>query len=206
MARARSLISAAALAALSVACATVEGVRFAAPDLAARLPASVAVLPFDNQSVNLDAPGLVRRDVEGALRARGWRLADPAGVDAALERLGVTDGGQLPALDPAKLGSAVGTPGLLFGAVEEFTYENVGFARRRAVRLSLRLVEAASGARLWEAAGEESTGKVELDPHAAGRSFMKGVAEQAAETAQGRPLARETRTAVEKVLSYLPVR
>ncbi|MDE2293227.1 MAG: DUF799 family lipoprotein, partial [Elusimicrobia bacterium] len=142
-------------------------------------------------------------EVEKDLRARGWAVDDPARVDAALKDLGVTDGGQLPSVDSRKLGQAVGAPGLMFGTIEEFADMNVGFARRRAVRVSLRLIDAATGQRLWEAVGQDQTEIVTLDRRAAERALMVGLAQKALENATGKPLAAETRAAVAKALSYL---
>lgn len=198
-------MSAPAFAAALAACAP-AGLRYTAPDLAARLPASVAVLPLDNETVSLRGPALARRAVSEAVAARGFDGPDAAAVDAALEGLGVTDGGQLRALDPSRLGAAVGSRGLLFGTLEEFTYQNVGFVRRRAVRVALRLVDAESGERLWESVGEESRGRLAFGQKEAGRSFVDGVVEQAVETALGVPLLEETRLAVEEALSRLPGR
>lgn len=193
----------AALAAAALAGCAGGRVRYEAPDLSARLPSSVAVLPFDNEAVSLRAPILARQLVLEALGARGWRTADRAEVDAALAQLGVTDGGQLRAFKPRRVGEALGVPGLLYGTVEEFTYQNVGFVRRRAVRLSLRLVEAATGDLLWEASGEEVNSQFALRKGRAGRSFLEGVLEQAAETALGVPLMLESRAAVDEALSHL---
>lgn len=193
------------LAAGLAACSP-RAVRYAAPDLAARLPASVAVLPFDNESVSLKGPQLVRKLAGEALAARGFTQPEASEVDAGLERLGVTDGGQMRALDPKKVGEAVGAPGLLFGTLEEFTYQNVGFIRRRAVRVSLKLVEAATGERLWESVGDESQGRLAFGRKEAGRNFVDGVVEQAVETALGVPLMLESRAAVEEAFDGLPRR
>lgn len=190
------------LAAALTGCAS-PGLRYAAPDLASRMTRTAALLPFDNESVNLRGPDILRELVEAGLRSRGWTLADRDAVDETLRRLGVSEGGQLGALDPKRLGAELGVPALIFGTVEEFTYQNLGYVRRRAVRLSLKLVDAGTGERLWEAEGEETSGKVAVKKGAAGRSFIEGLAEQAAETALGVPLAEESRAAVEKVLSYL---
>lgn len=193
------------LAAALAACAP-RAVRYAAPDLPSRLPTAVAVLPFDNESVSLKGPELVRRLTAEALAARGFASPEAASVDEALARLGVTDGGQLRALDPKKLGEAVGAPALLYGTLEEFTYQNVGFVRRRAVRVALMLVEAATGERLYEGVGADSRGRAALDKKAAGRNFVDGVVEQAVETALGTPLLLESRLAVDEALTGLPRR
>lgn len=192
--------------AVGLAACSTRAVRYAAPDLGSRLPASVAVLPFDNESVSLKGPQLVRKLAEEALAARGFAQPEPGEVDARLGLLGVTDGGQMRALDPKKVGEAVGASGLLFGTLEEFTYQNVGFIRRRAVRVTLRLVEAATGERLWEAAGDESHGRLAFGRKEAGRNFVDGVVEQAVETALGVPLMLESRAAVEEALDGFPRR
>lgn len=195
----------ASIAAGLAACAP-RVARYAAPDLPARLPATVAVLPFDNESVSLRGPELVRGLVRESLAERGFGVTAAPDVDDALGALGVTDGGQMRALDPAKVGAAVGAAGLLYGTLEEFTYQNVGFVRRRAVRLALKLVEAATGERLWEGNGAETSGRLAFRRRDAGRNFVDGVVEQAVETALGAPLLLESRAAVDEALADLPRR
>lgn len=192
-------------AALACGCASPEPARYLAPDFGARAPARVAVLPFDNESVDLAGPELLRRLVFSRLEGHGFAAPGLEAVDAALAAsLGITDGGQLRSVEPARLGRALGADGLLYGTVEDFAFVNVGFAVRRVVRLRLRLVEAAGGARLWEDAGLGLTERLTLTKKGARRAFFEGVAERAAEGLLRTPLMPESLEAVRCLFSRLP--
>ena len=127
-------------------------------------------------------------------------------VDLRLRKIGITDGGQLAAVTPHRLGEALGVDRLIFGRVEEFTYQNVGFAGRRSVRLGLTLVSASSGERLWEEAGAWQTGQISTGTDEAATSFLAGLAQQALETAFGVPLQHESRHAVRIAFRGFPRR
>ncbi|MBI5245135.1 MAG: DUF799 family lipoprotein [Elusimicrobia bacterium] len=175
------------------------------PDLAARAPVEVAVLPFGNEAVNLLGPQMLRKMVAERLEGLGYRPRPLDEVDEKLKGIGVSDGGQLPAYKPVEVGKALGVDGLFYGTVERFSNQNVGFYRQRVVVLKLRLVHAPSGERLWEAEGEGRTRRVAGTDEAV-RAFLEGVIEQAAETAQGHPLRPEAEKAVASLLTSLPGR
>lgn len=84
--------------------------------------------------------------------------------------------------------------------------QNVGFVVRRAVRLSLRLVLAPAGERLWEDTGEGMTGKVTLDKKEAQRTFIEGVLTRGLENLFHTPLMPESKAAVRDLFSRLPRR
>lgn len=194
------------LAALAWGCAPHHAVRYVAPDYAAKAPPRVAVLPFDNRSVDLLGPEILRKLVHAGLAERGYEAVPLDAVDAGLDGLGVHDGGQLTGVAPARLSEALGTDGLLYGTVEEFTMQNVGFAVRRAVRLSLRFVLAPAGERLWEDTGQSMTGKLTLDKKEAQRTFIEGVITRGLENLFHTPLMPESKAAVRDLFSRLPRR
>ena len=202
MERAGVLFAAACLS----ACAATGEVAYRSPDLLEALPQRVAVLPFDNESLSFDAPDVLRRMVSERLGGAGPGVLSISEVDERLHEMGVTDGGQLGAFSPSEIGKALGVDGLLYGSVEEFVYQNVGFFRKREVRLRLRLVAAADGVRLWQDIGEDANIHITLSKKDAGRSFLEGVIEQAAEKLLKIPLQKEAERAVEDVLSKYPRR
>ncbi|MFH1725505.1 MAG: GNA1162 family protein [Elusimicrobiota bacterium] len=181
-------------------------VRYEAPDLPARLPAGVAVLPFGNETVSMRGPELLRKMVSERVSAFGYRSPGLEEVDRLLREIGITDGGQLGAVAPDKVGRTLGVDGLLYGNVEDFVYQNVGFFRRQLVRLRLKLVDAASGERLWEGVGAGEDGQLVVNSKDAGRSFIEGMVEQAAEKAAGTPLRRESQGAVDELFKKFPRR
>lgn len=181
-------------------------VRYRAPDFPGGVPGTIAVLPFDNETMSFAAPSILRAMVAERLGGFGYRIVPEEDVDQKLHAMGVTDGGQLGAFSPGEIGEKVGAPGLMYGSVEEFVYQNVGFFRKREVRLRLKFVHAERGERLWEDVGAEARIHVALNKKEAGRSFLEGVIEQAAEKLLNIPLEQESRLAVEQVLSKYPRR
>jgi len=66
-------------------------------------------------------------------------------IDAQLKIQGFTDGGQLHAATPQKLGEWTGADSLLYSTIESFDYINVGFYTQRRVKILSRLVSAKTG-------------------------------------------------------------
>ncbi|MFA6030632.1 MAG: GNA1162 family protein [Elusimicrobiota bacterium] len=182
-----------------------KAVRYAAADLPARMPASVAVMPFDNLSTDVDAPKVVRGVVERDLAATGLSVRPVEGTDEALRAIGVTDGGQLKAYAPADLARAVGADGLLYGSVESFQIQNLGVYVRRTVVVRLTLVEGASGEKLWEAEGKGSSQSFARPQHA-GREFVRELVQDALSKMTGKVLAAEAEKAVFAALAEMPRR
>jgi hypothetical protein len=201
--RGRGVWLPAALAGLLCGCST-EGLVFRAPDY--RAPERIAVLPFDNETTSLQAPDMLRRFTAEELPLHGAVSLPLDETDRRLKAIGITDGGQLKAYAAADLGRALEADGLLYGTVEDYTNQNVGFFRRRLVRLRLRMASAPGGGRLWEAVGSGSDEKVSIRERDAIRSFLKGLAEQALEGAAGIPLEREARLAVKEAFKAFPGR
>ncbi|HAH08124.1 MAG TPA: hypothetical protein DCM05_16630 [Elusimicrobia bacterium] len=193
------------LSAGAAACAP-KALVYQAPDFAARAPASVAVLPFDNATTSLLGPVLLRKKVAESLRGRGWQVKGEEETDSALQAIGLTDGGQINAFKPEALAQALSVDGYFWGSVERFSYRNVGFFSQRAVELTLKLVEPKSGESLWEGQGQGLTVRIETDKKEAGKAFVEGLAVQALETMLGSPLVLESDEAVSRLLSSLPGR
>src|SRR5690349_8925835 len=61
-------------------------------------PQIIAVLPFDNETNDVEGPELVRKALIEVLPRRGYLVLDKESVDTVLrEKFGITDGGQLRA-------------------------------------------------------------------------------------------------------------
>src|SRR5262249_47408017 len=114
-------------------------------------PQKIAVLPMANETTDLDGPPFVRQLIFNNLAARGYMLVPLEQMDAKLLAEGFTDGGQLNAVTPQKLGEWVGADGLFYGTLVNFSYINLGYYWQRKVTIFGRLVSATSGEKLWEA-------------------------------------------------------
>lgn len=194
-----------AVLALAAGCAP-KALVYRDPDFHGKSPDRVAVLPFANESPDMRAGEALRRLVASRMPRRGYPGMPLEEIDDRLNEIGVTHGGQLAAYSAEEVGKALGIDGLLYGIVEEFANQNIGVVRRRAVKLRLKLVLAPGGERIWEAVGAGVKAKVALEKGEIGKSFLKGVVEQAAEGALRVPLLPESRKAVTQALRKLPRR
>jgi len=165
---------------------------------------TVAVLPFDNESNDLNAPDILQELVFEALSRSAYRPVPIEETNQKLQDVGIMEGGQLPALDPGKMGKDFGVQALLYGYVESFDYVNIGFYQHKKVTLHLKLVEVGTGQTLWENSGLGYTPKVVIDKDKAAGEFAKGVADQALDKWFNSPLEQESEAAVINALKKLP--
>jgi hypothetical protein len=166
----------------------------------------VAVLPMDNESNDFDGPTFVRALTYEGLAAHGFQLLPIPQIDAQLKVQGFTDGGQLRAATPQKLGEWTGADTLLYSTLESFDYINVGYYSQRRVKILAKLVDAKTGEKLWEAEREGSTRAVATNKKRAEELFAIQLAVKAAEKLAHRPLQNESRRAVGELLATLPYR
>lgn len=190
-------------AALLALCGCSAGPKYLVKDYSP--PASVAVLPFTNDTNDVSAPETVRKVWTERLPARGYRPAAPEETDRVLsEKFGITEGGQLNSQTPQKLGEALGVESLFYGNVVSFVDFPFGFGRKRTVRAGVKLVDARTGDLLWEDEKSWTTPELHLDAEAAKRAAVRQVAERQLEKMTGRFLRFETEQVVERMLRNLP--
>jgi len=166
----------------------------------------IAVLPMDNESNDFDGPVFVRKLMHEGLSMRGFQVLPIPQIDEQLRIQGFTDGGQLRATTPQKIGEWTGADRLLYSTLENFDYINLGFYAQRRAKVLARLVDAKTGERLWEAEREGSTRVVVTDKKQAEQEFAVQLAAKAIEKMTHLPLQFESRMAVERLLSTLPYR
>ncbi|MBD3270939.1 MAG: hypothetical protein GF384_00190 [Elusimicrobia bacterium] len=167
-------------------------------------PGMIAVLPMHNHTNDLDGPDMVRRLMYELLPQRGYTSLALPMIDEKLREHGITDGGQLSAVNPQELASWLGVDGLLFGDLLEFGYLNVGFYRRRLVQAEFRLVDARTGEKLWVDERTVSRKEITLDSKEARKAFAVGLAEKTIGSMLNVHLKREARECVTKILRTLP--
>ena len=165
---------------------------------------TVAILPFDNESNDINAPEMMQSLVYWALRPSPYRLLDIKTVNEKLATVGIVDGGQLPALNPMKIATDFGVQALLYGYITDFGYVNVGFYVSRKVGLELKMVDGKTGQTLWENSGSVALRNFTLDQNEAGKQLAKGLAEQFVEKLFNSPLEGEAKQATIKALRTLP--
>lgn len=165
---------------------------------------TVAVLPFDSESNDVNAPEIMQKLVYLALLNTPYKVMDVSAVNDTLSKVGIVDGGQLAAVDPVKLGKDLGVQALIFGNVESFSYTNIGFYLQRKVTLELRMVDVATGQTLWENTGTSARRAVAFNAEDAQRNLVAGLADQLVDKLFRTPLEQEAREATVKTLAKLP--
>lgn len=170
-----------------------------------RPPASLAVLPFDNHTTDLDGPVVARFWLDQRLtELKGYKTLPLDEVDAALNRLGVTDGGQLRALPPGRACSALGTEAVVTGDLLEFGTKTTGFLNVRQVSARFEMTDCRTGERLWSAEGHGASSTAATSASGAMRAGLKSLASRFAEKAMGNPLREQTLDMVWNAVEFLP--
>lgn len=165
---------------------------------------TVAVLPFDSESNDVNAPDIMQSLAYLALVNGPYRPSNVTEVNEFLKKVGIVDGGQLAAVDPVKLGKDLHVQALLFGYVESFQYTNIGFYVQRKVTVQLKMVDVATGQTLWENTGTGVNRKFATSSEEAQNNLVGGLADQLIDKLFKSPLEEEARLATVKALSTLP--
>ncbi len=171
-----------------------------------RSSGKIAILPLVNESNDLDGPVYVRQLIEKGILSRGFQIVQTDQVDQNLKEKGFTNGGQLRATTPQKIGEWTGADSLLYCTLEDFNYINVGFYAQRRVKIIARLVDARTGERLWESEREGTTRIIAANRKQAEQEFAIQLAIKAAEKLAHQPLQLESNMAVHRLLDSLPYR
>ncbi|MCK4532779.1 DUF799 family lipoprotein [bacterium] len=166
-------------------------------------PKTIAVLPFTNQSNDIDAPERLREIFNNHLaRKRGYILKPLKEIDSFLTGEGINDAGQLPAVSIEELGKGLNVDGIIYGELIDFSYVTVGVYMKRLVRAEFKLVNTKTGAVVWRKEKKASRTKIVFED--VGRAFAEQLKEKAAEKILSFPLREETIKTVRKALRTFP--
>lgn len=126
------------------------GVRTVAPNPANPIR-TVAVLPFVNNSNDVEAPAYVREQFTKELAGHQYRIKPLVETDQVLkDQMGVTLGAQLDMATPQALGDTLGVDGIFVGSLEEFSYKITGIYNVKRVRIRIKLVECKTSRAVWK--------------------------------------------------------
>jgi len=191
----------------ALACGVVLGgcalkAKYCADDFAA--PRLIAVLPLENQSVELGAPALARLLMVERMRARGYAVQPIDRTDAVLKELGISEGGHLRARQPAEISAALAVDALVYGEIIEYNFVNIGVYQNRIVEISFAMIDPADGVPLWEDQRKVSNKKFEFDRDKIGRAFVAGLAKKVVEGIIDTPLKEECTEVIRRIAATLP--
>lgn len=185
------------------ACAFPPSRRGVYPPAVSLPPKVIAVLPFTNQSNDLDAPEILRNIFNRHLSMReGYVLKSLGETDKVLASKGISDAGQLPVISVQELGESLNVDGVIYGELIDFSYITLGVYMKRAVKASFKLINTKTGDLIWEE--EKKVSHTELAFKDAGKAFAKQLKDKLKEKVVSSPLRQETEKLVRKVLRTFP--
>lgn len=114
-----------------------------------RLPGTVAILPFTNQTESDFAFEVVRRTMANHFATKNYRWLHWRDVDSRLALAGLDDPQKLAAMSPAEIANALGVDGLIYGNITHYNKTFAGIYAQIAVGVELRFVDSDSNL-LWE--------------------------------------------------------
>jgi hypothetical protein len=146
------------------ACTDRKPIDLVNPKFNDRLPRSIAVLPMDNMSPDLDATPLVRPIVQQRLAYKGYNCVPLNQVDEVLKDKGVMVSHDVYMFKPAELGEMLGVDAVVFGTVTEFNKHYAVMYADILVGIQLEMVDTRTGESLWksEHVAEENTALLNL--------------------------------------------
>lgn len=112
---------------------------------------TVAVLPFANNTNDVEAPAYVRAQFVRELARHQYVIRPLNEVDQVLkDQMGITLGAQLDMTTAQKLGEAMGVDGVFYASLDEFNHKITGVYNVKRVRIRTKLVNCKTGATVWK--------------------------------------------------------
>jgi hypothetical protein len=159
-----------------------------------------AVLPFENEAVDLTGHEYTRKFVYSWFRDGGYNVLPIENVDEKLHDLGITQGGQLIAYFPKKIAKKLDCRWLVYGKTIEFKSMNLGIYQRRQVQINLKIVDGRTGRTHWE-----DTQQVVRETLAhPGVGFVAGVIKDQVQKTARTFLSEESQESVIRMLESFP--
>jgi hypothetical protein len=173
----------------------------------------VAVLPLRNNTNHLYACDWIRSDFNDALPGRYYSTLPISAVDQQLKaKLGLSLGAQLDIDNPTpvtptpqKVGEALGVDGLFYGSLDAYSNLVTGIYNKYAMKVKFRLVNAKTGAVVWERVAEQADSETNWSASSALMSAKGKIMEVAAdhykEIPRENPLPEPTKKLIEQLVS-----
>ena len=124
---------------------------------------TVAVLPFINNTNNVEGPAKMQFHFTAGLYERYYDVVEPDEVNQKLkDQMGVTLGAQLDMAKPDLLCKSFNVDGLLYGSVDDYISKPTGVYTIKRVRARAKLVDCKTGQTVWRGGAggksQETTG------------------------------------------------
>lgn len=164
------------------------------------LPLSLAILPAENETTNLNAADAFRKTIEVRFKEAKYKPLATSAVDEVLKTtFSITDGGQLKVVPSNELAEKLGVEGLVYIVVHDFVYQNAIAYQNRKVSATVT-VKSKDGTTIWIKEISAATGNIAIKPTEIARAVVSSFAKQLFETATDTQLVQETYAATEGML------
>lgn len=124
---------------------------------------SIAVLPVQNETPNLQAPPVFRPIVHQKIKEKGYESPALSFIDNKLAEKDIREAGQIHSLTPQDLGKLLGADALLYTTVTEFSTTYLVAYASITVGARFELKDARTGELLWQADHRAKDIKTGLD-------------------------------------------
>jgi hypothetical protein len=163
----------------------------------------VAVLPFANDTNNMDAPEMIKKLAWLGLGRGGYRMVPQEEAQERLRKAGITDGGQLGSKTAPELAALLGADAVLYGTVTRFSYVTLGVYLKRQVAVEASLV-LSDGSVVWKHSASATRTLVEPDTKRAARELAIQLAVKWVERIISHPLYPEMQRSLYELFLTLP--
>ncbi len=133
------------------------------PDYQDKMPTSIAVLPVQNETTDMDAGGVFRPRLYSIILSKGYATPAVAGVDSLLAQKDIREAGQLGSMTPLEIGELLNVDALLYATVTEWSTTCLVVYSSVKVGARFQLIDARTGGQLWESEHEVAEKKFGLD-------------------------------------------
>ena len=172
-------------------------------DPAFTAPMKVAVLPFENESVDVEADAVYRELFYLGLQEKGYTVAPMEDVDAALKGMGISEGGQLGAYKKTDLQTKLNVDALFFGNLKEAKYLTVGIKKEKKAVTYAALYN--GDKKLWEDEKTFSEKEFALNPLSGlKKQLATKLTEKALKDYSGHPFYNHIQNCVYQLQDTLP--
>lgn len=133
------------------------------PDYQDRLPRSVAVLPVQNETVDMDAPRAFRPELFSMISRKGYVSPPTAEIDSKLAERNIREAGQLGSMTPQEIGKLLNVDAVLYTTVTEWSTVYLVVYASIKVGGRFQLIDTKTGEQLWESEHGVAERKFGLD-------------------------------------------
>ncbi|MBN1412031.1 MAG: hypothetical protein JW969_14400 [Spirochaetales bacterium] len=127
-------------------------------------PGTIAILPFTNDSADVALEKFARQLMFNTLKWQKFEVIELETVDAKLNELGITEGGQLNALSDEDLQNAIPADSFMYGHVIDAKRVMLGIYYEKMYHAEYKIVDRQSMQRVFEDEGEDKDSRIVLDP------------------------------------------